>query len=92
MPWRDWAALVTARWQKLLADPNIDERAVQKFLERHPCMVPFDTAQPWRDEVGDHGSIHYAVFAEPNPQVGGSTVRISCIGPVRLAWSLRASA
>lgn len=43
MAWREYEQLVLARWGELLASSPA-EKAVQQFLEVHPCMVPGPTA------------------------------------------------
>lgn len=40
MPWQEYEAIVSLAWNKLLADPDISEMSVQRFLEHHPCLVP----------------------------------------------------
>ncbi|WP_237228807.1 Shedu anti-phage system protein SduA domain-containing protein [Rubinisphaera sp. JC750] len=32
---------VTEEWNKLLGTPGIDEKQMQEFLEKHPCLLPF---------------------------------------------------
>jgi hypothetical protein len=41
MAWKTYQALVKKRWKALLCgDSSRSEKAVQRFLEKHPCMVP----------------------------------------------------
>lgn len=46
LDWEIYAKRLLTKWQVLLASPALKERAIQKFLEQHPCMVPgaFTTA------------------------------------------------
>lgn len=43
MAWREYEQLVLAGWEALLAS-SPTEKAVQQFLEVHPCMVPGPSA------------------------------------------------
>ncbi len=67
MQWDTYAALVSAAYDKLLAQDPLPERDVQRFLEQHPAMVPFpaDFAGGGGGVRGHHGSLHSALFTQP---------------------------
>lgn len=63
--WVEYERWLTAEWARMLeeADPN-DECAFQRFLERHPCLLPGGegTAESFGGHHGGWGDI---VIAEP---------------------------
>ena len=72
MRWRDYATLVRREWTKLLAsDPG--EKAIQKFLEQHPSMVPGPLSALGRLSSG-HGPFPDALVTQPPLKaLGGRT-------------------
>jgi len=40
LSWKEYKASVSRDWQKLLATAGLNERHFQRFLERHPGLVP----------------------------------------------------
>lgn len=71
----DW---LSQRWPKVLDTHASNEKAIQEFLERHPCMVPGFKGVPineynqgWLYDIANHdgfahnGPIHHALFTQP---------------------------
>lgn len=62
IPWEDYRHRVLQEWSRLLASAP-EEPAIQRFLERHPSMVPGGSGDI--GPGGHHGSTHMALFSEP---------------------------
>lgn len=62
MAWEEYRRRALGDWKQLL-DIDPDERAVHKFLELHPSMVPGGSGDV--GPGGHHGSTHSALFSEP---------------------------
>lgn len=74
--WDRYARLVDAKWRSLLdAGPNT-EFALQRFIEAHPCVLPYTVAHTpsGTPDYGHHGTIHCGVFAQPRLP-GSKTLR-----------------
>jgi hypothetical protein len=67
MSWDRYADLVARRWNALLQHPPEDELSLQRFLEAHPCLLPFalEYTPAGDPRYGHHGTIHGAVFRQP---------------------------
>lgn len=75
--WDRYARQVDERWRSLLDEDSArNELALQRFLEAHPCLLPYTVAftPSGTPDYGHHGTIHSGVFAQPRLP-GSKTLR-----------------
>lgn len=67
MDWDTYVDKVTKAYDDLLATQPLPEARLQRFLEQHPAMVPFPMgfAGGSGGVRGHHGSLHSALFTQP---------------------------
>jgi hypothetical protein len=74
--WDRYVRQVDAEWRSLLDADARNELALQRFLEAHPCLLPYTVAYTpsGTPDYGHHGTIHSGVFAQPRLP-GSKTLR-----------------
>lgn len=74
--WDRYSSLVDAEWRSILDEDHRSELALQRFLEAHPCLLPYTVAYTpsGTPDYGHHGTIHGGVFAQPRLP-GAKTLR-----------------
>ncbi len=61
--WHDYVDLLTRQWHALLDSPiSAEERVLQEFLERHPCLLPGSDSV---DGTSGHMPFPMAVISKP---------------------------
>lgn len=65
--WERCARLVEATWRSLLEAGTATELELQRFIEVHPCVLPYTVAYTasGTPDYGHHGTIHSGVFTQP---------------------------
>lgn len=73
--WDPYAQAIEIAWRDLLEEEAELELALQRFIERFPCLLPFAMAYSpgGEPEFGHHGTLHGAVFTQPD--LPGGAVR-----------------
>src|ERR1043166_2416161 len=62
MEWPDDKMRVENEWRQLLTEVESDEKTIQQFLEKHPCLVPGAFSLPM---PSGHGPFPSAVITQP---------------------------
>ena len=64
MSWDEYESYVSTEWQQCLNSATL-ECEVQRFMEKHPCLVPGGPGWHNTDGVGHHQPFHHAVITQP---------------------------